>query len=188
MTWEDIKNMKEDSLRESTKNPKKSFVIEGKTYNSYTEYANSDEYKQNLKLIEEAQTQYKLSSQEFFDSLSYDDKLKCFFHVINCIYKNIYEDKGSYRHLLYSIFNFGPDSYALGIDCGLMTIHNDVCTHEDIDEALNRIFTHLNHIPSKEDLLICYGILRYGQVNKSHIIDMLTGQLKFDFSADVQDK
>ena len=76
MTWEDIKNMKEDSLRESTKNPKKNFVINGKTYNSYTEYANSDEYKQYLKLIEEAQTQYKLSSQEFFDSLSYDDKLK----------------------------------------------------------------------------------------------------------------
>ena len=49
MTWEEIRQRKEDSIRESTGNPmSKSFEVNGKTYSSYTEYSNSDEYKEFL--------------------------------------------------------------------------------------------------------------------------------------------
>ena len=50
MTWEDIKQRKEDSIRESTNNPmSKPFEVNGKVYNSYTEWSNSDDHKELLK-------------------------------------------------------------------------------------------------------------------------------------------
>lgn len=189
MTWEDIRNMKEDSLRESLGNPKpRPIKIKGKTYNSYIEYSNSEEYKELLQAIEEGQKLYKESSKEFFESLSYDDQLKCFFHVVSGLYKNFYEDHGSYRHLLYEIFKFGPDSYTIGMDCGMLAIHNDVKTHDEVVDCLNKIFTYLNHIPTRQDFLACYGIFAYGEYNTELIKDMHTGQMKFDFNDDEQNK
>lgn len=185
MTWEDIRNMKEDSLRESTQNPKpKSIDINGKSYSSYIEYANSEEYAETIKAIEECREANIKASKEFFDNLSLDDQLKCFCHVFSCLYKNVYEDKGSYRHLLYEIFKFGPESYALGIDCGLMTILNDIKTHDELVDNLNKIFDYLKHIPTRQDFLACYGILSYGQYNPKLVEDMFSGQMKFDFTED----
>lgn len=56
MTWEEIRQRKEDSIRESTCNPvSKSFEVNGKTYNSFKDYLNSEEHKELLKIEEEAE-------------------------------------------------------------------------------------------------------------------------------------
>ena len=95
MTWEEIRQRKEDSIRESTNNPMvknpNPFVINGKTYNSYTEYSNSDEYKEFLEIEEEALEQYKQKAKEYFDSLETDDQLLLFFHITNTIFKNYFK-------------------------------------------------------------------------------------------------
>ena len=52
MTWKDIRDRREDSVRESTRNPMvknpNPFEKNGKTYNSFSEYLKSDEYKEFL--------------------------------------------------------------------------------------------------------------------------------------------
>ena len=69
MTWEEIRQRKEDSIRESTGNPMdKSFESNGKIYNSFLEYANSDEYRQILDLEEKARNEYAQIAKEFFES------------------------------------------------------------------------------------------------------------------------
>ena len=54
MTWEEIKQRKEDSIRESTGNPMvknpNPYEKNGKTYKSFSDYLNSDEYKEFLKI------------------------------------------------------------------------------------------------------------------------------------------
>ena len=49
MTWEEIRQRKEDSIRESTGNPMvknpNPFDKNGKTYKSFSDYLKSDEYK-----------------------------------------------------------------------------------------------------------------------------------------------
>ena len=76
MTWKDIRDRKEDSIRESTNNPMtKSFEVNGKIYNSYTEYSNSDEHKELLKIQEEALEQYEQKAKEYYDSLGMDNQL-----------------------------------------------------------------------------------------------------------------
>jgi len=79
MTWEEVKQRKEDSIRESTGNPMvknpNPYDKNEKTYKSFSDYLNSDEYKEFLEIEEEALEQYKQKAKEYFDSLEMDNKL-----------------------------------------------------------------------------------------------------------------
>ena len=90
MTWKDIRDTKEDSIRESTNNPMvknpNPYEKNGKTYKSFTDYLNSEEYKEYLKAEEESQELYAHKSQEYFESLETDNQLLLFFHITNVIF------------------------------------------------------------------------------------------------------
>ena len=80
----------------------------------------------------------KNDAENFWESLSYEDKLNAFYAVCSRIYKAEIEDHGSYRYALYSVFGFGMDAYGLGMECGYMDIHNSI-----VDEELRDIFAEL---------------------------------------------
>lgn len=90
--WEEIRQRKEDSIRESTGNPmSKPFKINGKTYNSYTEWSNSDEHKELLQIEEQVREQYKQKAKEYYDSLETDNQLLLFFYITNVIFENYFK-------------------------------------------------------------------------------------------------
>ena len=185
MTWEEIRQRKEDSIRESTGNPmSKSFEVNGKIYNSYTEYSNSDEYKKFLEIQEEALEQYKQKAKECFDSLEMDNKLLLFFYITNVIFENYFEDNGSYRGLLYDKFGFGPEAYSLGCDSGMFTLHNAISTPDELEERFNALMKFLKLELSKEDMNSARNYFLYGFDNSKTLDDMRTGQQKFDFTKD----
>jgi hypothetical protein len=183
MTWEEIRHHKEDSIRESTGNPmSKSFEVNGKIYNSYTEYSNSDEYKKFLEIQEEALEQYKQKAKEYFDSLEMDNKLLLFFHITNTIFENYFKDNSSYRGLLYNKFKFGPEAYSLGMDSGMFTLHNSISTPDENEERFNALMKFLKLELSKEDLKSARNIFTYGFDNSGQLNSFITGQQKFDFN------
>jgi uncharacterized protein YkuJ len=185
MTWEDIKQRKEDSIRESTGNPmSKSFEVNGKTYSSYTEYSNSDEYKEFLEIQEEALEQYKQKAKECFDSLEMDNKLLLFFHITNTIFENYFKDNSSYRGLLYDKFGFGPEAYTLGMDSGMFALHNSISTPDENEERFNTLVKFLKIDLSKKELNSLRNIFLYGFDNSKSLDDIITGQQKFDFTKD----
>ena len=185
MTWEEIRQRKEDSIRESTGNPmSKSFEVNGKTYNSYTEYSNSDEHKKLLKIQEEALEQYEQKAKEYFNSLETDNQLLLFFHITNVIFENYFKDNGSYRGLLYDKFGFGPEAYSLGMDSGMFTLHNSISTPDENEERFNALMKFLKLELSKEDLKSARNIFTYGFDNSEQLNSFITGQQKFDFNED----
>ena len=141
MTWEELKQRKEDSIRESTGNPmennSKPDDKNGKTYESFTDYLNSDEYKEYLEIQEEALEQYTQKAKEYFESLETDNQLLLFFHITNQIFENYFKDNSSYRGLLYDKFGFGPESYTIGMDSGMFAIHNAISTPDESEERFN---------------------------------------------------
>lgn len=80
---------------------------------------------------DKATEKYGQDSENFWESLSYEDKLKCFYSVCKRIHKGELEDKGTYRYVLYDIFGFGTDAYAIGMMCGFLNIHNSIVDSED---------------------------------------------------------
>ena len=185
MTWEEIRQRKEDSIRESTGNPmSKSFEVNGKTYSSYTEYSNSDEYKEFLEIKEEALEQYKQKANEYFQSLETDNQLLLFFHITNVIFENYFKDNSSYRGLLYNKFGFGPEAYTLGIDSGMFAIHNARSTPDESEERCNNLVKFLKLDLSKKELNSLRNIFLYGFDSTKSLDNINTGQQKFDFTKD----
>ena len=185
MTWEEIRQRKEDSIRESTGNPmSKSFEVNGKIYNSYTEYSNSDEHKELLKIQEEALEQYEQKAKEYYDSLGMDNQLLLFFYITNVIFKNYFKDNGSYRGLLYDKFGFGPEAYSLGMDSGMFALHNSISTPDESEERFNILVKFLKLDLSKKELNSLRNIFLYGFDSTKSLDNINTGQQKFDFTKD----
>jgi hypothetical protein len=183
MNWDEIRQRKEDSIRESTGNPmSKSFEVNGKIYNSYTEYSNSDEHKELLKIEEEALEQYEQKAKEYFQSLDVDNQHLLFFHITKVIFENYFKDNGSYRGLLYDKFGFGPETYGLGMDSGMFTLHNSISTPAENEERFNALMKFLKLELSKEDLNSARNIFTHGFDNSAQINSILSGQqvLKFE--------
>lgn len=136
----------------------------------------SKEYEEQ---VEEFKKSFKALSEEEWNTLSEDQKIKIWYYVCNQIYVNEFVDKGSYRHLLYTLFNFGPDAYSLGMDCGLMEIHNSITTTEDLRDNAALALRHFGlELPEKstlEDFMLC---LMHGITTKRTSINQ---QLSFDF-------
>lgn len=180
MSWDDVKNKKEDSIRESTKNPRP-FEKDGKTYEKFTDYLESEEYEEYLKTQIAAMKEYQQKAKEYFESLDMDNQLLLFFHITHCIYQSYFEDKRSYRGLLYDKFNFEPDAYSLGIDSGMFAIHNSLYTPMEIEENISAVIKHFNLDLSTEARATFKNILVYGFDNSKKLKEMLSGQQAFEF-------
>lgn len=184
-TLQDLKNRKEESLRESTSNPMVNnpdqYNKNGKKYNSFTDYLNSDEYKEFLEIQEQALEQYTQKAKEYFDSLEMDNQLLLFFHITNTIHKNYFKDNSSYRGLLYDKFGFGPESYSLGMDSGMFDIHNSISTPDESEERFKTLVKHLKLNLSQKELNSLRNIFLFGFDNTKSLDNLNTGQKKFDF-------
>ncbi len=78
-----------------------------------------DEYEKTMGIIEDRQ-------EKFWDSLTKDEQLMVFCCVSRRICQGELIDKGSYRHILYSVFGFDLSSYTQAHDAGYMAIHNAI--------------------------------------------------------------
>jgi hypothetical protein len=188
MNWKDIRDRKEDSIRESTgspmvKNPNL-FEHDGKTYKSFSDYLKSDEYKEYLEIQFNALKDYKQKSKEYFESLETDNQLLLFFYITNVIFENYFNDNGSYRGLLYDKFGFGPEAYSLGCDSGMFTLHNAISTPDHLEERFQNLIKFLNLDLSKEQINSARNYFNYGFDNSEQINKIRNKQLSLQFEND----
>ena len=76
------------------------------------------------KAMQEGAERFDKESDEFWESLTYEQQLNAFHSVCKRIYQGDVVDGRSYRGVLYSVFGFGPDSYLVGMECNYMDLHN----------------------------------------------------------------
>lgn len=89
-------------------------------------------YQELNRLQLEAQTRREKECDEYWNNLEYEDQLKAFYSVVKRIYQGEIKDQGTYRYILYDVFGFGPEAYALGMDCGFMYLHNSIYDGEEV--------------------------------------------------------
>jgi hypothetical protein len=183
MNWEEIRQRKEDSIRESTGNPMpKPIDVNGKTYKSFTDYLNSEEYKEFLEMEIRAIEEYKQKAKEYFVSLEVDEQHLLFFHITNTIFENYFKDGGSYRNLLYDKFGFGPETYSLGLDSGMFALHNAISTPQELEERFQKLIKFLDLDLSEDKIISARNYFNLGFDNSAQINSLLSNQqvLKFE--------
>lgn len=83
-----------------------------------------DNLEEISKAFNEAMDIIEKDQEEFWNSLSKEDQLKCFCAVVRRIYDGELKDQCSYRGMLYSKFGFGMESYVQAQVAGYLEIHN----------------------------------------------------------------
>ena len=83
---------------------------------------------------EEATKEYEAKNDAWWNSLTETEREEAFYAVVKRIYQGEIIDRGSYRHVLYSVFGFGPGMYVQGMECGYLELHNAIYTHEEMRE------------------------------------------------------
>ena len=79
---------------------------------------------------EKASADYDRDAEDFWNSMTNEDRLKCFYSVTKRIHQGELLDKGSYRYVLYDVFGFGPEAYGVGMGSGYFAVHNAIETEE----------------------------------------------------------
>lgn len=103
----------------------------------------SKEFRKAIKQIEEDQEKY-------WSSLTSEQQIDVFCCIARRIHKGEIQDKGSYRHVLYDVFGWGPEAYAVAQCAGYLDIHNSIVA-EDHDYKLIKIFCEKNGIEIKDE-------------------------------------
>lgn len=113
--------------------------------------------KDNLKSLEEisntfneAMVEIEKDQEQYWNSLSKEDQLKAFCAVSRRIYQAELVDQGTYRHTLYGVFKFGPESYAPAQMAGYLDIHNAIMA-EDHNSQLLRAFCEKYNIENADN-------------------------------------
>ena len=76
---------------------------------------------------------------KFWNGLTKDDQLKAFCSVMRRLHKAEIEQRSSYRHTLYDVFGFGPESYVQAQVSGFLAIHNAIWDGERLGELINKL-------------------------------------------------
>jgi hypothetical protein len=93
-----------------------------------------DALEEYSKIYNEVAKQYEQDANTWWDLLSEEERLLAFYSVCKRIYKGEIEQQRSYRGVLYDTFAFGPEAYAIGMECGFLEIHNSIYTDEEIQK------------------------------------------------------
>lgn len=107
--------------------------------------------------------EFEKSSEEAWNSLDKDTQLKVFCAISRRIFQAELEDKGSYRHVLYNVFGFGPEAYAPAQISGYLAIHNAIYDGERLSEIAAQIkkFAEENNVDLEKTKDLIENILMF---------------------------
>jgi hypothetical protein len=105
-------------------------VMDEKTEKAMQELSEiSERFQAAMKVEEEHQEQY-------WNSLTKEQQLMVFCAISRRIFDGEIKQGGSYRYVLYDVFEFGPEAYVPAQCAGYLDIHNAIYTGKDEERLL----------------------------------------------------
>ena len=75
---------------------------------------------QLAEMYKEVESSWEKDANEYWASLDQEHQMLAFFSVMKRVYQGEIVEGRSYRGVLYDIFGFGPEAYAMGMFCGFL--------------------------------------------------------------------
>lgn len=84
---------------------------------------------------------YITDAETFWNSLTKEQQMQCFYFVIRTITDSELKDNfDSYRKILYDQFGFPTESYYIGMLAGFMELHNSILRPSEMKEYRKLIY------------------------------------------------
>jgi hypothetical protein len=75
---------------------------------------------------EKIEKQFETEMDDWWNTMSKEDQMKAFYSVVKRVVDGELVQKGSYRYILYEVFEFAPESYMIATMAGFMALHNSI--------------------------------------------------------------
>jgi hypothetical protein len=122
--------------------------------NAIKSLLDSPEWKESMEEQQKWQDQFEKESEAAWNSLDQETQLKIFCAISRKIFQGELQDRGTYRHVLYDVFGFGPESYAPAQLSGYLAIHNAICDREEMADKVRKFAAENNISTEKIEKLI----------------------------------
>jgi len=107
--------------------------------NKITELLDSPEWQELTRLQMEWEKTYDEEQDAKWNALDHDTQLSMFYSVVKRLVQGELNDHGTYRWVLYDVFGFDMSSYAIGMQCGFMDLHNSIVDRGTVDKMHEEI-------------------------------------------------
>lgn len=87
-------------------------------------------------IFTEAMKAEEANQEKYWNSLTKDQQLMVFCAVMRRLVEGELEKNGSYRYILYEVFEFGAESYMQAQNAGYIELHNSIYTKKQLQEKL----------------------------------------------------
>jgi hypothetical protein len=100
------------------------------------DFLDSPEWEETSKAFNDGINAFQKEADDLWQALPYDDKLKLFCAMSKLIYEGEIKQRGTYRYVLYDVFDFGPDAYVPAQCAGYLAIHNAIFDGEEVANTI----------------------------------------------------
>ncbi len=100
------------------------------------DFLDSPEWEETSKALNDGINAFQKEADDLWQALPYDDKLKLFCAMSKLIYEGEIKQRGTYRYVLYDVFDFGPDAYVPAQCAGYLAIHNAIFDGEEVANTI----------------------------------------------------
>jgi len=100
------------------------------------DFLDSPKWEEASKAFNDGINAFQKEADDLWQALPYDDKLKLFCAMSKLIYEGEIKQRGTYRYVLYDVFDFGPDAYVPAQCAGYLAIHNAIFDGEEVANTI----------------------------------------------------
>ena len=103
--------------------------------------SDKDELAKIQASFKESMDEFKEESEAVWNGLTEDQRIKVFCAVSRRMYEGEIQKRGTYRYVLYDVFNFGTEAYLPAQVSGYLEIHNTLYAgieHENCVTLINK--------------------------------------------------
>lgn len=101
----------------------------------------SQEFNKSLAEISEMylawEEEFQQKVESCWESLDKEKQLLLFCAVVKRIHQGELVEHGSYRHVLYHNFKFGPEAYTAAQSSGYLELHNSIYSDAELKDKLS---------------------------------------------------
>lgn len=101
--------------------------------------------EETSKMFQEWEKEFQSKVESTWNSFDKDTQLLLFCAVVKRLAQGELVEKGSYRHVLYDVFDFGPESYVSAQFSGYLELHNSIYESNELKEKF-KTFANENNI------------------------------------------
>jgi hypothetical protein len=111
-----------------------------------------DALHESGRAFNKAMNEYQQMANSYYSGLEPEEQLWAFCSIVEKLCKGELDEHRSYRGVLYDVFGWGPEAYAVAQCAGFLGLHNAIYSFDDLENVMTSTLKELEITVDPEKL------------------------------------